>query len=76
MVAGIATQHEMDTCLETLLHKGIKAEGRSTGRGTLEIWAPASQEPEARLLLGLSGRSVLRLRRQKQRAILRRPFDR
>ena len=76
MVAGVATQQEMDTCLEALLHKGIKAEGRSTGRGTLEIWAPASQEPEARLLLGLSGRSVLRLRRQRRRAILRRPFDR
>ena len=76
MVAGVATQQEMDTCLETLLHKGIKAEGRSTGRGALEIWAPASQEPEARFLLGLSGRSVLRLRRQKQRTILRRPFDR
>ena len=76
MVAGIATQHEMDTCLETLIRRGIKAEGRSTGRGTLEIWAPASQETEARLLLGLSGRSVLRLRRQRQRAILRRPFDR
>ena len=76
MVAGVATQHEMDTCLEALLHKGIKAEGRSTGRGTLEIWAPANQEPEARLLLGLSGRSVLRLRRQRRRPILRRPFDR
>lgn len=76
MVAGMATQQEMDTCLGTLQRKGIKAEGRSTGRGTLEIWAPASQEPEARFLLGLSGRSVLRLRRRRQRALLGRPFDR
>jgi hypothetical protein len=33
--------------------------------GGFELWAPACQEPSARLLLGLSGRGVIRLARQR-----------
>jgi hypothetical protein len=31
--------------------------------GAFELWVRASQEPEARLVMGLSGRSVIRLAR-------------
>ncbi|MFQ6020099.1 MAG: hypothetical protein ACE5KW_05010 [Dehalococcoidia bacterium] len=65
-VAGAPTRQEADTCLETLLSQGIRAEVRQDLEGGgFELWAPASQEPQARLLLGLSGRGVIRLPRQR-----------
>ncbi len=66
MVAGVPTQQEAKTCLDTLLRQGIRAQVRQDrGTGGFELWAPASQEPQARLLLGLSGHSVIRLPRRK-----------
>ena len=35
--------------------------------GAFELWVRASQEPEARLVMGLSGRSVIRLTRPGER---------
>ena len=68
-VAGVPTRREMETCLETLLHRGIEAEGRQNpATGALEIWTRASQEPQARLLLGLSGHSVIRIPRRRKSA--------
>ena len=65
-VAGVATRQEADTCLEALLSQGIQAQLREDMEaGGFALWTPASQEPRARLLLGLSGRSVIRLARHK-----------
>jgi hypothetical protein len=33
--------------------------------GAFELWVRASQEPQARLVMGLSGRSVIRLPRHR-----------
>ncbi len=67
-VAGMPTRHEAETCLETLLGRGIISEVREDAMGAFELWAPASVEPLARLLLGLSGRSVIRVPRRKSGA--------
>ncbi len=64
-VAGMPTRHEADASLETLQGRGIIAELREDAMGAFELWAPASVEPLARLLLGLSGRSVIRVPRRK-----------
>ena len=66
-VAGMPTRHDAETCLETLRGRGIYAELREgeSGTGACELWVRASVEPLARLLLGLSGRSVIRVPRRK-----------
>lgn len=66
-VAGIPNRRDAETGLEALEAKGIKAVLREDGHrmGAYEMWVPASQEPQARLVMGLSGRSVIRLRRQR-----------
>jgi len=64
-VAGMPTRHEAETCLETLQARGIYAEVREDAMGAFELWAHASVEPLARLVLGLSGRSVIRVARRK-----------
>jgi hypothetical protein len=65
-VAGVPSKQEADTCLETLLRQDIPAQMREdTEAGGFALWAPASHEPQARLLLGLSGRSVIRRPRRK-----------
>ena len=64
-VAGMPTRHEADACLETLHSRGIYAEVREDAMGAFELWAHASVEPLARLLLGLSGHSVIRVPRPK-----------
>ncbi len=64
-VAGVPTHHEAETCLETLQARGIYAELREDAMGAFELWAHASVEPLARLLLGLSGHSVIRVPRPK-----------
>ena len=72
-VAGVPTRQEMETCLEALLHRGIEAEGQADPTtGGLEIWTRAGQEPQARLRLGLSGHSVIRIPRRKSAAWQRR----
>ena len=68
-MAVVPTRKEMETCLEALLHRGIEAEGRQNpATGGLEIWTRARQEPQARLLLGLSGHSVIRIPRRRKSA--------
>ncbi len=64
-VAGMPTRRDADTCLEALEAKGIGSvlKEDSQNAGTFEVWVQASQEPEARLLMGLSGHSVIRLER-------------
>jgi hypothetical protein len=65
-VAGVPTRQEAETCLEALLSQGIRAQVRGDiESGGFALWAPASREPRARLLLGLSGHSVIRIPRQK-----------
>ena len=65
-VAGVPTKQEGEACLATLLRQGIGAQLRQEpDTGGFDLWAPASQEPRARLLLGLSGHSVIRLPRRK-----------
>lgn len=66
-VAGMPGLQEAESCLETLQGRGIYAELREGGAGAYELWVNASVEPLARLLLGLSGRSVLRVPRPKGR---------
>jgi len=68
-VAGVPSKQEVDGCLEALLQQGIQAEVRQdTDISGFELWAPASQEAQARLCLGLSGHSVIRLPRQRPAA--------
>lgn len=68
-VAGVPSKQEAATCLETLQRQGVRAQVRQEAdTGGYELWAPASQEPQARLLLGLSGHSVIRLPRQRPAA--------
>ncbi len=65
-VAGVPNRRDADTCLEALEAKGIKADLREDSHhlGALELWVRASREPQARLVMGLSGRSVIRLPRR------------
>ena len=66
-VAGVSTRDKAEACLETLRSRGMYAELRDDGAGTgaYELWVHASVEPLARLVLGLSGRSVLRVPRRR-----------
>ena len=66
-VAGMPTRRDAETGLEALEAKGIKAELAPDSRnlGAFELWVRASQEPQARLIMGLSGRSVIRLARKR-----------
>jgi len=68
-VAGMPTRQDAETCLEALRSRGMYAEMRedSAGAGAFELWVHASVEPLARLMLGLSGRSVLRIERPRHR---------
>jgi hypothetical protein len=65
-VAGMPTRRDAETGLEALEAKGIKAvlAEDSHHLGAFELWVRASQEPQARLIMGLSGRSVIRLARK------------
>ena len=62
-VAGMPSRRDAETCLEALRNQGISAELREDQAGAFEVWARRSQEPQARLVMGLSGRSVIRLPR-------------
>ena len=66
-VAGMPTRRNAETGLEALEAKGIKAEIAEDPHniGAFELWVRASQEPQARLIMGLSGRSVIRLERKR-----------
>jgi hypothetical protein len=66
-VAGMPTRHDAETGLEALEAKGIKAVLTEDihNIGAFELWVRASQEPQARLIMGLSGRSVIRLQRKR-----------
>jgi hypothetical protein len=66
-VAGMPTRRDAETGLEALEAKGIKAvlAEDSHHLGAFELWVRASQEPQARLIMGLSGRSVIRLERKR-----------
>ncbi|HEU4760040.1 MAG TPA: hypothetical protein VFT91_08680 [Dehalococcoidia bacterium] len=66
-VAGVSTRDKAEGCLETLRGRGMYAELREDGArsGAYELWVHASVEPLARLVLGLSGRSVIRVARPK-----------
>jgi len=66
-VAGMPTRRDAETGLEALEANGIKAEltPDSHHLGAFDLWVRASQEPEARLIMGLSGRSVIRLTRKR-----------
>ena len=73
-VAGMPTRHDAEPSLEALEAKGIRAEliEDSHNPGAFELWVRASQEPQARLIMGLSGRSVIRLRRERAEGEARR----
>ncbi len=66
-VAGMPNRRDAETGLEALEAKGIKAEltEDSHNIGAFELWVRASHEPQARLIMGLSGRSVIRLERKR-----------
>ena len=66
-VAGMPTRRDAETGLEALEAKGMKAvlAEDSHNPGAFELWVRASQEPQARLIMGLSGRSVIRLQRKR-----------
>jgi hypothetical protein len=64
VVAGTPTRQEGEQCLQALRRQGIPAHLRQ-GRSGFEVWVPASQEARARLLLGLSGRSCIRVPRRR-----------
>jgi hypothetical protein len=66
-VAGMPTHRDAETCLEALEAKGIKGELTEDPHnpGAFELWVRASQEPQARLVMGLSGHSVIRLARKR-----------
>jgi hypothetical protein len=53
--------------MEALEAKGIRALLKEDPHnlGAFELWVRASQEPQARLVMGLSGRSVIRLKRPR-----------
>jgi hypothetical protein len=72
-VAGTIHQVEVDVWRTALERQGIEATIQElppevappVGRPTWEVWVRLSDESRARLILGLSGRSVIRLPRQK-----------
>ena len=72
-VAGTIHQVEVDVWRSALERQGIEATIQElppevappVGRPSWEVWVRASDEPRARLILGLSGRSVIRLPRPK-----------
>ena len=66
-VAGVPNRRDAETCLEALEAQGIKAVLREESHrlGAHELWVRASREPQARLVMGLSGRSVIRLERRR-----------
>ncbi len=73
-VAGTIHEVEVDVWRTALERQGIGATVRElapevappAGRPSWEVWVRQSDEPQARLILGLSGRSVIRLPRQKK----------
>lgn len=64
LVAGPPTRAEAEQCLRTLRRQGIPAHVRQ-GKVGFEVWVPAEMETKARLLLGLSGRSCIRVPRPR-----------
>ena len=72
-VAGTIHQVEVDVWRTALERQGVEATVRElapevappVGRPTWEVWVRVSDEPRARLILGLSGHSVIRLPRRK-----------
>ncbi len=72
-VAGTIHEVEVDVWRMALERQGIEATIRElppevappVGRPSWEVWVRLSDETRARLILGLSGRSVIRLPRQK-----------
>ena len=72
-VAGTIHQVEVDVWQTALERQGIKATVRElapeasppVGRPSWEVWVRLSDETRARLILGLSGRSAIRLPRHK-----------
>ncbi len=66
-VAGMPTRRDAETCLEALESKGIEGVLKEDAHslGAFELWVRASLEPQARLVMGLSGRSVIRLERRR-----------
>jgi hypothetical protein len=72
-VAGTIHQVEVDVWRTALARQGIEATIRELapeatpplGHPTWEAWVEVSDEPRARLILGLSGHSVIRLPRRK-----------
>jgi len=72
-VAGTIHEVEVDVWRTALERQGIGATIRElgpgvappVGRASWEVWVRLSDEPRARLILGLSGHSVIRLPRQK-----------
>lgn len=73
-VAGTINQLEVDVWRQALERQGVNARVVEcppealppAGQPSWEIWVRASNEPQARLILGLSGRSVIRLPRRKR----------
>jgi hypothetical protein len=72
-VAGTIHQVEVDVWRTALERQGMEATIRELApevapplaRPSWEVWVRASDESRARLILGLSGRSVIRLPRRK-----------
>ena len=72
-VAGTIHQVEVDVWQTALARQGIEPTIRElapevappVGRPSWEVWVRLSDESRARLILGLSGRSVIRLPRPK-----------
>ena len=71
-VAGTIHQVEVDVWRTALARQGIEAtirelasEATPPGHLTWEVWVGVRDEPRARLILGLSGHSVIRLPRRK-----------
>jgi hypothetical protein len=73
-VAGTIHQVEVDVWRTALERQGMEATVRELppeaappiDRPSWEVWVRLSDEPRARLILGLSGHSVIRLPRQKR----------
>jgi hypothetical protein len=72
-VAGTIHEVEVDVWRMALERQGIEATIRElppevappVGRPSWEVWVRQSDETRARLILGLSGRAVIRLPRRK-----------
>ncbi|MGQ9573641.1 MAG: hypothetical protein ACUVV3_10765 [Dehalococcoidia bacterium] len=82
-VAGTIHQVEVDVWRTALERQGIEATVRElppeaappTGSPSWEVWVRLGDEPRARLILGLSGRSVIRLPRGKEKKDNRRRLE-